>query len=402
MFSLRSRGDRPCPEGKHETTPEALRCARCPDQPVPRVLVGAGPGRRQEGSAAGPWAGHDAGAVRDRRRPVEAGPQAGSEGQEGRYRPGGRVRDRPGGHTTQARAVLDNARVAKSGDAALVLGSIPVQALPKLAAVPGVVAIQPIEMTRTGQPLTDPDPDLHKAPTAAERKTALAKVKADDVPYGEAPPLQGSNFEQLKSSNLLDAKTHNFTGAWNAGFAGEGSPSACSTAAPTSATRPDRAPGRPGPAQTGTDDRLERLAEGVRPVRHAAVPGRPEPGRPAACPGTRQTTRGDLRRAPARQRAAVHVRHADRPVAQLQRAGRHRARTPTRSRASWSEVRHGPPRQPPGRLPARALRRAGRRSWSPTRTPPASTTPSTSTSTTTTTSPTRSRSPRPRRPPTAT
>ena len=94
------------------------------------------------------------------------------------------------GDTTQARAVLDNARVAKSGDAALVLGSIPVQALPKLAAVPGVVAIQPIEMTRTGQPLTDPDPDLHKAPTAAERKTALAKVKADDVPYTEAPPLQ--------------------------------------------------------------------------------------------------------------------------------------------------------------------------------------------------------------------
>ncbi len=126
------------------------------------------------------------------------------------------------GDTTQAKAVLDNARVAKSGDAALVLGSIPVQALPKLAAVPGVVAIQPIELAKTGQPLNDPDPELHKAPTAAEKKAALTKVKADDVPYTEAPPLRGSNFEKLRKQNLLDAKTHNFTGAWNAGFTGQG------------------------------------------------------------------------------------------------------------------------------------------------------------------------------------
>ena len=56
------------------------------------------------------------------------------------------------------------------------------------------------------------------------------------------------------------------------------------------------------------------------------------------------------------------------------------------------EVRQRAARQPSGRLPARALRRARRRSWSPTRTRRASTTRSTSTSTTTTTSPTRSRS----------
>ncbi|RZU15563.1 subtilase family protein [Kribbella rubisoli] len=126
------------------------------------------------------------------------------------------------GDTAKAQQVLGNAHVAKSGDAALVMGSIPVQALPKLAAVPGVVSVQPVELARTGQPLSDPDPSLHQAPTAAELKAALAKVKSDDVPYDQAPPLRGSNFDKLRKQNLLDAKSHNFTGAWNAGFAGQG------------------------------------------------------------------------------------------------------------------------------------------------------------------------------------
>ncbi|MGW6282462.1 S8 family serine peptidase [Kribbella sp. NPDC055071] len=126
------------------------------------------------------------------------------------------------GDTAAAQGTLDNARVAKSGNTSMVVGSIPVQALPKLASVPGVVAVQPIDLTKTGQPLSDPDPELHKAPTAAEKQTALAKVKADDVPYSDAPPLRGSNFEKLRKQNLLDAKTHNFTGAWNQGFTGQG------------------------------------------------------------------------------------------------------------------------------------------------------------------------------------
>ncbi|TCC27568.1 S8 family serine peptidase [Kribbella speibonae] len=126
------------------------------------------------------------------------------------------------GDTSTAQRALDDAHVAKSGDAALVMGSIPVQALPKLAAAPGVVAVRPIELARTGQPLSDPDPELHQAPTAAEQQAALAKVKSDDVPYDEAPPLRRSNFDKLRNQNLLDAKSHNFTGAWKAGFTGQG------------------------------------------------------------------------------------------------------------------------------------------------------------------------------------
>jgi hypothetical protein len=42
------------------------------------------------------------------------------------------------------------------------------------------------------------------------------------VPFSDAPPPRGSQFEQFKKLNVLDAKTHNFTEAWRAGFAGEG------------------------------------------------------------------------------------------------------------------------------------------------------------------------------------
>ena len=113
---------------------------------------------------------------------------------------------------------------------------------------------------------------------------------------------------------------------------------------------------------------------------------------------------GDLRRRATSRQGTCPVEFAtqDRPVAQLQRAGRRRTSTRTRSRAAWTKSGNGPARQPSGRLPARALRRAAGVPRHRLRTRPASTTRSTSTSTTTTTSPTRSRSPRRRPRPTAT
>ncbi len=42
------------------------------------------------------------------------------------------------------------------------------------------------------------------------------------MPYGQAPQPKGSNFDALKQLGVLDAKTHDFADAWNAGFAGEG------------------------------------------------------------------------------------------------------------------------------------------------------------------------------------
>ena len=66
---------------------------------------------------------------------------------------------------------------------------------------------------------------------------ALKGLYKREVPYSKAPALKGSNFEDLKKLAVLDAKTHGFADAWRAGFTGEASPSACSTAAPTSGTR---------------------------------------------------------------------------------------------------------------------------------------------------------------------
>jgi subtilase family protein len=126
------------------------------------------------------------------------------------------------GDSTKARALLDNARVAQSGGTGIIAGSIAVQALAKLASAPGVVSVQPVEFGKTGQPLGDPDPQLHQAPTKAEQQAAVAKIQASEVPYSEAPPPLPSNFEKLRKQNLLDAKSHNFTGAWKDGFTGTG------------------------------------------------------------------------------------------------------------------------------------------------------------------------------------
>ncbi len=126
------------------------------------------------------------------------------------------------GDAGKARALLDNPKTAQSGDTGIVIGTIGVQALPKLATTAGVISVQPVELTKTGQPTGDPDPQLHQAPTKAEQQAAIKRVKATEVPYDEAPPLRGSNFDKMKHLNALDAKTHDFTGAWNAGFTGTG------------------------------------------------------------------------------------------------------------------------------------------------------------------------------------
>lgn len=124
------------------------------------------------------------------------------------------------GDTAAAEALLDDANVAGSDGVALVVGKIRVQALPKLAGAKGVIAVNPVEFKQTGQPLGDLEP--RRAPTKAQVDKALAKLFKDEVPYAEAPPLKGSNFEELKELALLDARTHEFAEAWEAGFTGTG------------------------------------------------------------------------------------------------------------------------------------------------------------------------------------
>jgi hypothetical protein len=121
------------------------------------------------------------------------------------------------GDTSAAESLLADAKVASSEGAALVIGKIGVQVLPKLAGAKGVVSVGPIEFEQTGQPLGQPDPDVGNT-----KNKALRPIFKKEVPYSEAPPPLGSNFEDLKDVALLDAKTHTFVEAWEAGFAGEG------------------------------------------------------------------------------------------------------------------------------------------------------------------------------------
>ena len=111
------------------------------------------------------------------------------------------------GDTAEVEALLTKPKVAENDGVALVVGSITVQALPKLAGAEGVVSVNPIDFKQTGRPLGDLEP--RKAPTRATGQGAR-QLYDNEVPYGEAPPLAGSNFEELKDLALLDAKTHEF------------------------------------------------------------------------------------------------------------------------------------------------------------------------------------------------
>ena len=126
------------------------------------------------------------------------------------------------GDAAAAESALDDAKVAQSGDVALLVGRISVQELPKLAGKKGVVGVGPIELKQTGQPLGTPDPQLVKPFDKNKVHEALEGLYRREVPYEKAPELAGSNFEDLKKLAVLDAKTHKFAEAWRAGFAGEG------------------------------------------------------------------------------------------------------------------------------------------------------------------------------------
>jgi hypothetical protein len=126
------------------------------------------------------------------------------------------------GSPTAAKQYLTNVRVANSGGVAILVGTIRTQALPKLAGAKGVVSVGPIDFSKTGRPLGVPDPQLNTRPSTATLNQVLAGLYAHEVPYSEAPPLAGSNFDELKDLALLDARTHNFAEAWAAGYTGSG------------------------------------------------------------------------------------------------------------------------------------------------------------------------------------
>ena len=126
------------------------------------------------------------------------------------------------GDVAAAKNLLTDAAAAESEGTALIVGTIAVQQLPKLAGLGGIVAVAPVELKQTGQPLGVPDPELNNLPSQAELAALGKKLRDGEVTYEQAPKPKKSNFDKLKNDAVLDAKTHNFVGAWKAGFTGEG------------------------------------------------------------------------------------------------------------------------------------------------------------------------------------
>ncbi|MDH3262112.1 MAG: S8 family serine peptidase, partial [Acidimicrobiia bacterium] len=120
-------------------------------------------------------------------------------------------------------ATLQNAHVAQADGAALVVGSTGIQSLTKVAGKEGVVSVGPIDFEKSGSPLGSPEPELERAPDLATLQSFLNNLHKQEVPYADAPPLAESNFDELQEMGVLDAKTHNFAGAWEQGYTGEGS-----------------------------------------------------------------------------------------------------------------------------------------------------------------------------------
>src|SRR4051812_8022949 len=125
------------------------------------------------------------------------------------------------GDPSQVQSLLSGDHTATTRRTSLVVGRVAVQAATKVAAAEGVVSVALVQHKKSGSPAERPED--HHRPSRGELRGRRDDQKNTDVPYSQAPPLKGSNFEKLKQLNLLDARTHNFTDAWNAGYDGSGS-----------------------------------------------------------------------------------------------------------------------------------------------------------------------------------
>ena len=115
-----------------------------------------------------------------------------------------------------AKKYLAKSWVAKRGDVAILVGVTSVPKTLKLAGIKGVATVDLAVFGKSGQPTDVPDDGKKK------RRKKHHGPDRSDVPYADAPPPLGSRFDQVKSVDLLDARTHNFKGAWAAGYTGTG------------------------------------------------------------------------------------------------------------------------------------------------------------------------------------
>ena len=92
------------------------------------------------------------------------------------------------GDVRAARALLDDAHVARAPrGAALVVGRLGAQSLPKLAGIRSVVSVGPVDFPQTGRPLLS-DPDLLDRPDAEELRARLDKLRDGELTYRQARP----------------------------------------------------------------------------------------------------------------------------------------------------------------------------------------------------------------------
>ncbi|HEY7003061.1 MAG TPA: S8 family serine peptidase [Gaiellaceae bacterium] len=121
-----------------------------------------------------------------------------------------------------AAKLLDDSHVAKTDQAALVVGALHAQQATKLAGTNGVLAVHLVQLKKTASPLGDPEPGLNRAFDKSAFQKKITALRRTEVPEDKVRPPRGSNFDDLKRLAVLDAKTHSFAEAWRAGFAGEG------------------------------------------------------------------------------------------------------------------------------------------------------------------------------------
>ena len=125
------------------------------------------------------------------------------------------------GSAGQAAALLEDAKIAADDGFGFIVGRIAATRLIKLASAKNVLRVGLVEFKQTGQPLGLGDPDLGKQ-NAPPGKQVFQKLYKGEVPFSEAPQPKGSQFQELKNEAILDAKTHNFVGAWAEGYTGNG------------------------------------------------------------------------------------------------------------------------------------------------------------------------------------
>ena len=261
------------------------------------------------------------------------------------------------GGARRVQALLDDDAAAKARGSAIVVGRIGTQAVPKLAGLKSVVSVGLVQLKQTGRRSATRIPLVGRRPSRAARTAALERLAAHEVPYDQAPKLKGSNFEQLKKLGVLDAKTHNFADAWNAGYAGEGVTVGVLDGG-TDFGHPDLIgtwQTWSGATDTATvDDGWNGWPKAFDPY-GTLVCWRLPATSTRACPGTRRRRR---RRAPVADRDSATWSSPRAPGRRATPACRAAREAHLLVPAPLDEVRHRPARQPPRRLPARDVRGA--------------------------------------------